>query len=68
MELLDIKEESVIVQLSREDIHAISGALNEALENLDDWEFEIRMGFTINEIKSLLAEFRSIHQKLPPDG
>ncbi len=48
------------ITLSREDLAAIRSALNEILEILDEWDFEIRMGRSRDEIKSLLHRLKMI--------
>lgn len=52
----------ICVNISKEDLAAIRSALNEVLELLDEWEFEIRMGRTRDEIESLALRLKRLTQ------
>lgn len=53
---------SISIQLSREELISLCSALNEVLECVEDWEFEIKLGRTKEEIQLLL---KSLSAKIP---
>ena len=56
MQLLTKKGDALTLQFQREEVAVLCNALNEALEALDDWEVEPRMGCTQEEASKLLNE------------
>lgn len=60
MNLVKQSPENLTLQLTRDEAALLSNALNESLEGLDDWEFEIRMGAPKEEVAKLLAAFGQI--------
>jgi hypothetical protein len=52
--------DEVQVRLTHDEVVAITNALNESLENLEEWEFGTRMGVTKSEAAVLLTAFRQI--------
>jgi len=60
MNILQQNQDGVQIRLTPDEIIAISNALNESLENIEEWEFETRMGVTRVETTALLAVFRHI--------
>ena len=65
MEILDKHENEVLVRLTAADVSALSNALNESLEHLEEWEFETRMGATVAEVRILLDKFSKIRLQEP---
>lgn len=65
MDIVQQYKAGVQIQLMSDEIVAITNALNESLEHLEEWEFETRMGVTRAEMKTLLASFRQIRT---PEG
>ena len=47
-------ERKVVLELSLTDLLAIQAALREVQQELQDWEFEMRMGSTRSEVQELL--------------
>lgn len=60
MNLLNQSQETITLRLTRDEASLLSNALNESLESLDDWEFEVRMGASKDEVAKLLAAFGQI--------
>ena len=60
MQLLGQDNKTYTLQLSHEEAATFSNALNEALESLDAWEFETRLGATQEEVAKLLDAFSQI--------
>ncbi|AGP41248.1 hypothetical protein [Sorangium cellulosum] len=47
-------ERKIVLELSLTDLFAIQAALREVQQELQDWEFEVRMGVSRNEVQELL--------------
>lgn len=60
MQLLTINDSTLTLQFTREEVAVLGNALNEALEALDDWEIETRMGCAKEEAERLLSELGRI--------
>lgn len=54
--VLTQKENALTLQFTRREVAILCNALNEALEALDDWEVEPRMGCAKEEAQRLLDE------------
>lgn len=64
MEIIEQQERMTIVRLMPIDVVAISNALNEALEHLEDWEFQTRIGVTKDYVKVIMV-IRGAETQLP---
>ncbi len=51
---------SIQISLTHEEIGSLCSALNEALECVEDWEFEARLGRSRQEIENLLRKLQDI--------
>jgi uncharacterized small protein (DUF1192 family) len=60
MQLLTKTDNTFTLQFTQEEVAVLGNALNEALEALDDWEIETRMGCHKEEAERLLSEFGRI--------
>lgn len=60
MEILEQEDSAILVRLNFSEIVALSNALNESLEHLEEWEFETRMGVSCEQVRVLLATFNQI--------
>lgn len=63
MDILDDTTDETTVRLSPEEVRILTGALNESLE-LEDWEFETRMGVTKDRVRQLRTAFRELRRLL----
>jgi len=52
------------VELTREDLLALSNALNEVCNALDLWDFETRMGCSRESVQELLKEVSSAYEQV----
>lgn len=52
--------DEIIVAMTRQELTALRGTVRETLNELEDWEFELHMGFTREEIMSLQAALREL--------
>lgn len=55
MKRLDQSEATVKLRLTRIELVAICNALNESLENIEEWEFVARMGVSSAFVDTLAA-------------
>ncbi len=60
MEILEQQNGELLVRLTPDDFVALSNALNETIEHLEEWEFETRMGVTKSEVEKLRSIFRQV--------
>ena len=60
MDTINQNQDEVQVRLTVDEVVAISNALNEALESLEEWEFHTWMGVMRSEAEGLLEAFRKI--------
>lgn len=60
MEILEQEGDSILARLNFSEIVALSNALNESLEHLEEWEFETRMGASCDQVRVLLATFNKV--------
>lgn len=61
-------EERVVLALTREELFLLAGAMNEAIEAVEDWEFSTRMGADKQDAKALRSDLRKVISTLPPTG
>ena len=67
MQLIEITKNGTVVELSQKELFVLRNALNETLKGLDDWEFPIRTGFTLEEAESLLKALTACYEKSKND-
>ena len=60
MEILEQNGDAILTRLNFIEIVALSNALNESLENLEEWEFETRMGVSCAQVRVLLDTFNKV--------
>ncbi len=63
MRLIEVSDD-VIVAMSQEELRLIASSIGEALEAVDDWEFQTRLGAEPGEARSLQAEFNAVYHLL----
>jgi hypothetical protein len=51
---------NVTVSLTLDEIVSLCSALNEVIECVEDWEFEVRLGRTKVEIENLLKKLQDV--------
>ncbi|GAB78182.1 hypothetical protein SAMN05421595_0703 [Austwickia chelonae] len=49
----EIADDEVVFSATREELAGLAGALNEALEAVEGWEFQTRLGITPEEARAL---------------
>ncbi len=60
MELIETEDKSVSLKVSRDELVMLNNTLNEICNGIDLHGFETRIGYSREEVSSLLAEFRPI--------
>lgn len=63
MEILEQEVDAILTRLNLMEVVALSNALNESLENLEEWEFETRMGVSCEQVRVLLASFNKVRSQ-----
>lgn len=63
MEAIEITKDGTIVELSQKELSVLRNALNETMKGLDDWDFPIRTGFTLEEAETLLQSLTACYEK-----
>lgn len=59
--------ERIVLSMTRDQLLLLAGAVNEAIEAVDDGEFTTRLGAVKDSARALRAELRDAISKLPPD-
>lgn len=49
----EIADREIVLSATREELTGPIGALNEALEAVDEWEFQTRLGITTDDARAL---------------
>ena len=60
---IDDRGDRVVLTLSRPEFVPFAGAMNEAIEAVEDWEFETRVGVEKSVAFRMLSELRSARAK-----
>jgi hypothetical protein len=50
----------IVIAATREDLVLLANGLTEALEAVDDWEFQTRLGGTPDEARALRSKIRDL--------
>lgn len=53
-------DHEILVSLTREELLLLMGGLRESLEEIEDWEFSIRLGAEKEEFRTLFRAMREI--------
>lgn len=51
----EVTDDELVLAVTRADLAVLAGAVNEALELVESWEFETRLGVTPDHAKALRA-------------
>lgn len=57
--------EHVVLTLSRDELLLLAGSVNEALEAVEDWEFETRLGADKDAARRVRNDLRAVIAGLP---
>lgn len=64
MKLIECKKDKVIVlELTEDEVGLLTNALNEVCNGIEVWEFDTRLGATIEEARRTLSEMGSIYRE-----
>ncbi|MGN8246301.1 hypothetical protein ACTHAM_003440 [Cellulomonas soli] len=49
----EVADDELVIATTRDELITLAGAINEALEAVDEWEFDTRLGVTPDQAKAL---------------
>ena len=67
MQSIEITKSGAVIELSQKELLVLRNVLNETLKGLDDWDFPIRTGFTLEEAEILLKALTAYYEKSKSD-
>jgi hypothetical protein len=56
----EVADSELVVAMTRDELALVTGGINEALQAVEDWEFETRLGFTREEAWALRARLTEV--------
>jgi hypothetical protein len=67
-EYADESSDQVLLVLTRQELALLVGSANEALEAVEDWEFDTRLGVTKDEARRISRDVHDAYRSLkaPP--
>lgn len=65
MEAIKINKENIILDLTKGELGVIINALNEVCNGIEVWEFDTRMGITIEDARILLESLGALYRNIP---
>ena len=68
MNALQISQEKITIEISKDELGVLSNALNEVCNGIEVWEFDTRMGIKIEGARSILDSLTSIYKKADSIG
>ncbi|MBN9378016.1 MAG: hypothetical protein BGO14_00845 [Chlamydiales bacterium 38-26] len=57
--------DKIIIELTKRELGVIINALNEVCNGIEVWEFDTRMGITIEDARVFLKSLGSLYKKIP---
>ena len=60
MEYVKNEDNKYTINFSKDELYIINNALNEVCNGIDLFEFDSRLGTTIDEVKALLKDINSV--------
>lgn len=67
MEIIEIKADTASIVVTAGELALLANALNEAREELEDWEFATRLGCSVVEAERLRAQIVAALDRLKSD-
>jgi len=64
MTLINIRPDSCVLELEKQEIGCINNALNEVCNGIDIAEFETRLGCSVKKMQDLLSQVSNIVRRL----
>ena len=64
-DVIGVEPGQVMVTMTQEDIRMVQSAINEALEIVDENEFQTRTGYSRSEMRALWAQLDVIAERHP---
>lgn len=50
---VEVADDELVIATTRDELATMAGAINEALESVDEWEFDTRLGVTRDQARAL---------------
>jgi len=63
MNAIKINRETIIIELSKDELGVLTNALNEVCNSIEVWEFDTRMGVTIEDAQVILQHLAKIYRE-----
>lgn len=63
MDLIKINQDNIILEMSKNELGVLGGALNEVCNGIKVREFDVRMGMNIENVRVILESLISIYKK-----
>lgn len=64
IKIIDIINEKVVIELSKEELGVICNTFNEVCNGIEVWEFSARIGVSFGEAKEMLEVLSSTYLKI----
>ncbi|WP_407359101.1 hypothetical protein LTA6_001521 [Microbacterium sp. LTA6] len=55
-----VADDELVIATTRDELAALAGAINEALEAVEEWEFDTRLGITPDQARRLAARISDV--------
>lgn len=63
MNAIEIGKQKITLEFSKDELGIIANALNEVCNGIEVWEFDTRMGISIEEARNMLKALTAIYRK-----
>lgn len=57
----------IVLHVTRAELLLLAGSVNEAIEAVEDWEFQTRLGAGKADARTLRTELGELIRRLPPE-
>lgn len=66
MDAIKINKDKITLELSKDELGVLSNALNEVCNGIEVWEFDTRIGMSIEKARNILESLTSIYNEANP--
>ncbi|MUL84771.1 MULTISPECIES: hypothetical protein [unclassified Mycolicibacterium] len=63
----EVADGEIVVALTRDELALFAGGIRESLEEIEDWEFDTRLGVTRSEAREILNHTINVLGSIPLD-
>jgi len=68
MRVVDTSGDSIVIDLSKAELGFLCNAINESLEAVEDWEFQIRTGESREFAMAFMAQLSAAYRSFNAEG